>query len=310
MNKMKLMAMMNKKEYARSIFPSLGVELLSDPGLEGTYTLGLCAGLTKTGSPTVAQSANVHGGTKAQQFVATLQNDRLSTLYDTTLIINKWFLLSVWSKRILGTGGTASVRFLQTALNSPDYSIPVVSAVYGRYFGSIVTLPTNLGLRLYPAFDPGVSNFDTIISDDLSVKEITFSTCLATPKHTSTGDCIISQRMRLFQGKYLRMGFCINLDSLSNPQNYVLACIDGVNAFILTCLNGAYSSYSTACVWANDDELKVIKSGTSYSIYKNGTQLGVTQTINQVAINNNTLHMQFSTHGNNIFTSQFSVANP
>jgi len=48
--------------------PTLGAELLTDPGLEGTYTAGKANALTKTGLPTLTESADAHGGSKAQEF--------------------------------------------------------------------------------------------------------------------------------------------------------------------------------------------------------------------------------------------------
>lgn len=138
--------------------------------------------------------------------------------------------------------------------------------------------------------------------DDLEFYTMTLASCLQTRRRTPTGDFIVSQRLRVTPTSWI--GFCLNMDS-ANPLNCVFAFVDGVNIYLDTCLNGVYTRYTTACTWANDDELKVTKTGTTYKLYKNNTQVGTDQTINQAAINDNTLHMQFSTYGSNLFTSPF-----
>ncbi len=141
--------------------------------------------------------------------------------------------------------------------------------------------------------------------DDMSLKSINFLSCLKNQKSTSTGDFIVRQCLRVTTGTWV--GFCLNMDSATNPLNFVLAFVDGVNAYLETCLNGVYTRYSVASAWADDDEFKVTKTGTTYKLYRNNTQLGVDQTINQSAINNNTLHMQFSTYSGNQFTNRFTA---
>lgn len=143
-------------------------------------------------------------------------------------------------------------------------------------------------------------------ADDLEFYAAPLSSCLRTPRRTPTGDFVVRQKLRIIAGTW--SGFALNLDNNTAPTNFVQAFVDGTNAYLDTCVNGTYTRYSTASAWSDDDELKVTKTGTTYTIYRNGIQLGDPQTINQATINNNTLHMQFSTYGGNLFTSPFLVS--
>src|SRR3990167_3969201 len=74
--------------------PTQGAEMFTDPGLEGNYTAGLNDNLTKIGSPIVSQSADVHGGSKAQEFTGVAANDRIQQAQ--TLIVGTWYRASCW----------------------------------------------------------------------------------------------------------------------------------------------------------------------------------------------------------------------
>ena len=110
--------------------PTLGTEVCSDPGLEATYTSGKCDTLTKGGTPTLAESADVHGGSKAQSFVADaqLENVRLAM---TGLTAGTWYSMSQWSKRSAGTKGGVA---LLTNINGTTMGPRITDANYTQKF--------------------------------------------------------------------------------------------------------------------------------------------------------------------------------
>jgi len=144
----------------------------------------------------------------------------------------------------------------------------------------------------------------TVYFDNAQVNRLTFSSCIKGQKTTAAGDFTVSQRMSPSSPQWI--GFCVNLDSITNPQNYMLVAVDGAKIYLYKCVAGVLTNVVTmAQAWAAGDELKLIKSGTSYTIYQNNAQRGSTQVVDEATIKNNTLHTQFSTNGANTFNSPF-----
>jgi hypothetical protein len=145
----------------------LGDELLSDPGLEGTYTAGLCDifAANSWGTPVVAQSTDVHGGSKAQEYTASQGggNDGISAGVPSTTGHN--YRISAWVKRTAGSAGGVNVY-----LGPSDITRPITSASWTyvtRDYTSEFGDPISISVE-----DDGSGPFDTVIIDDLSVKEV------------------------------------------------------------------------------------------------------------------------------------------
>lgn len=295
------------RKYSRVITPSIiGSNLITtDPGLEANYTSGKCDTLTKSGSPTLAQSSDVHGGAKAQQFQASAINDRVNTS-NLNLATNGYYRGSVWCKRLSGSGGTAKVRILNT-INNFYGQTPITNSDYYQYVVSTLCL-VGTNIVLYPAIDTGSSNYDQVVVDDLEVYKLSLSTCFG-PKifRTPTGNIRLRTRLSPVNGNPI--GAWINVDDPSNPLNAVIVQIDGNQIELYKLVNGTYSRvYQSALAWVDGDELGVDKSETNYILYRNGAKIGTTQTISDATIINNTNHLQFSTHPGGVFSSFFIVS--
>jgi len=97
-----------------------------------------------------------------------------------------------------------------------------------------------------------------------------------------------------------RAGLVLNLDSVAAPANFVIAYHDGTNAKLIKCVGGTYTSViSAATAYGAGQIIRVVKSGTSYSLYYNGVQVGITSTISDAGIVSNTRHGLFSTYSGN-----------
>jgi len=155
--------------------PTVGSNLLTDPGLEAAYTAGKCNTLTATGSPTVAESADVHGGSKAQEFTAVAFNNQLN--YPTvTGIAGAWYRFSAWAKRTAGTGTDTRTKHFQTgSLPAASMFTPITSATYAKKTLGFISTTTN-SIFCYPANEQGSSAFDTVIVDDGTLERLTYST--------------------------------------------------------------------------------------------------------------------------------------
>jgi len=95
-------------------------------------------------------------------------------------------------------------------------------------------------------------------------------------------------------------GLVLNLDSVAAPANFVIAYHDGTNAKLEKCVAGTYTSViSAAAAYVAGANIRVLKNGTSYSLYYNGVQVGITSTISDAGIVSNTRHGLFSTYSGN-----------
>ena len=97
-----------------------------------------------------------------------------------------------------------------------------------------------------------------------------------------------------------KAGLVINLDSVSNPQNYILAYHDGTNVKLDKVVAGSTTGLVSAEVaFSANAELRVIKDGTTYRVYYNYALIGTSQTIADASIISNTRHGLFSTDASN-----------
>ncbi len=277
--------------------PTLGAELLTDPGLEATYTAGLCNSLVKAGSPTLAESADVHGGSKAQSFIGTAQDDRVAVVM--TPIANTWYAFSEWAKRAAGTGGTVVMEVTQTA--GIGYSLAITSEAYQQ---KIITgrSPTTNDIVLRLLKDTGTSNFDTVIADDMSAKALVLASMFSLVKDAGVKkglfDCLIST---LTAGS--QAGDAICLDSETNPLYYLHRYHDGTNFHLDKVENGVPTSLiNTAQTWGATKVYRLDIVGTSIAAYADNTQIGTTQTVDTTS-NYGTKVATFTTLATNAVTN-------
>lgn len=95
----------------------------------------------------------------------------------------------------------------------------------------------------------------------------------------------------------IQAGLVLNLDSAATPANFVIAYLDGKgNCLLDKCVAGVYTTVISAAVtYSAGATLRVIKSGTSYSLFYNNAAVGSVGTISDAGIVNNILHGLFST---------------
>ncbi|MFZ2992515.1 MAG: hypothetical protein WA061_02255 [Microgenomates group bacterium] len=289
--------------FARTISPTWGSELLSDPGLEGIYTAGLCAGFSKGGSPTVSQSADVHGGAKAQEFTAVANSNGIH--YGSLASVVGFEKISAWSKRTAGASGKTNIQHITTFGTIKQ----IFSITWADYTQIELVARNNGASDLYPCINRDASVFDTVIVDDISHKKLTLSTALATPK-THDSDAIVRAGVTVpvcYQG-----GVAMNLNSLSTPTYGVLAYVDGnplgtVGTYAATLdqiINNVWTRLVHAVItYVAGASIEVRNVGNTYQLWYNGAQIGADQTISDATIRAGTIATQFATSPNVIFAS-------
>jgi len=130
--------------------------------------------------------------------------------------------------------------------------------------------------------------------DNVTAKPLVIAELFASVQ-TSTADVIADVNITLegaLSGK--QAGLVLNLDSVSNPQNFILVYLDGRSALTLTrCVAGVYLDIiNLAITYSAGAKLRVIREGTKVRIFYNNAAFSTVQT---VPASSAVLHGLFST---------------
>lgn len=263
-------------------------EKLTDPGLEANYTAGKCDTLTKAGLPTLAQSADVHGGTKAQQFTAVAVANSLR--WAAAAGVNRqWYRYSIWGKRTAGASGTAGLVVFQ----ANSYFRAITAAAYTQSIITDVSMGTG-NIFVYAARETGASGFDTLIVDDGSKMLLTFSELYDLLPATEA-DVIIKAAWSAADGA--KNGIVARYVDTSN---FILAVMyaDGVNVNfeLWECFGGTYTRLidMTSVTYVAGAYLELRLNGAAVSMWYNNTQVSTNKTASNTT---GTQHGLFGTGG-------------
>lgn len=290
--------------------PTLGSEKLTDPDLEANYTTGKCDTLTKNGSPTLAQSADVHAGSKAQEITATAFNDRLN--WPTFAgVSGQWYLYTVWTKRTAGSTDTAHARIFQTSQLLSTQEAELADSSYTQKNLTLISTSTN-AIFVYPAVETGSSSFSTIVADDASFKAITYSSLFALLE-SSFPDAVVKAKPSGVDHAFA--GIVVRADAQTNPTNAIFAVIHihpGNVYYDIALFKKIGSTYTTlisttAVAKVSGGWLEVRTSGSTVQVFYDGTQVGTDQTVSDAELVDNKYHGIF-TSGSTSFSRFFCKA--
>jgi hypothetical protein len=287
-------------------------ELLTDPGLEGTYTSGQANALTvKTGSPTLTESADARSGSKAQQFIAVATNNALGWALVTGQA-NRWLLMTLWAKRTAGTAGKTSRQFHDGSAATLGWQAVFRPFITNASYDQLKHTRLVAGNVLVGLLeDPAAVGGDTIIMDDGSLKALTTSE-LITAVLTNTAN--VAVKSPLTTTLTTQLGVVARLDDPDDPQNFLIAILtrqihSSNGALLLKCVNGVYTGLVAGWItYAAGRVLELRASGTSVSMWYNDVQVGTTQTVTDATITSNKYHGVFSTDAENGIRSFFLSA--
>ena len=183
------------------------------------------------------------------------------------------------------------ITYLGFTYNTIDSNTSYVLA--GRASSTTVALQSNVAASQ--------GDFDNVYAKPLTLSSL-FSTVTE-----STVNKVVSAGVTLTPGT--QAGFVLNLDSASNPQNFVIVYHDGTNLRMDKSVNGVYTSLKTnAAAYVPGATIRVAKNGNNYDMAYNGTDYGVA-TISDASIVNNSLQGLFSTYAGNSFTNFLITTN-
>ena len=206
------------------------------------------------------------------------------------LTVGTWYMFNVDAK--VGAGDSVNLEVYDgaaylagPAITGTSFVTQVITILAGSATGCLVR-SNNMGAG------------EDIWLDNLSLKPLTLSTLFASVDDAATADVVASVDVICTAGT--QAGLVVNLDSAASPANFVIAYVDGVNCKLEKCVSGVYSSIiSGAVTYGAGKTLRVIKDGTSYTLYYNNAKIGATSTISDAGIVDNTKHGLFSTHASN-----------
>lgn len=277
-----------------------GTELLTNGGMEGTYTAGVAPGWTILGTVTPTESADAHTGSKAQAYTNT--NSTLHAISQSvTWVLGRWYFLDIWSKKTSGGGGPARIN----PVSSGEFAYDIAST--GAYTRTLKSFRLTSGggsgsFRVYAGDTSGAFVFD-----DASCYEYTTSTLHASVLGASNA-LIASARINALASGTQAGTFAL-ADDPTNPQNGIYAYHDGTGVTLDKLVAGTWSNVNArvTVAFSADADLEIRPLGSNqFDVYYGGVKRGSTATISDASIVDNLYYGLFSTYSGNTFT-QFTL---
>lgn len=266
-------------------------ELLTDPGLEAAYVGGLNPNCQVFGTGTPLESADVHGGTKAQQVTAAAQYDGAGTKSATT-VVGKWYMGSIWGK-----GAYASFQQSRIAQGnrSVNYGYKILTTSYTQHARPFRALTTTSIVHIQ---DNKASAWGAMVMDDVSIKEIVLASML-TGGGIGPVDYLAEAVLTITPDgttdSMYPVGLVTSANSLTAPTDYVQAYHDNTSLVVIKSVGGSPSVlFSGAVTYVAGARLITIKDGQTFTFFYNNALI-YTATISDATIISNTYHSAFST---------------
>lgn len=265
--------------------PTLGAELIANPGAEGTYTDGVAPDWIKIGSDVTLseETTIINGGTSAQKVVGGTVTAEGCTPANSSVVSGSWYIWDAWIRN----DGPGSVQVARANGRLPNivYSLPETDSEYDNQYRMDRAITT--GTERIQVRQIGTTP-QTFYCDDHSLKAISFPTMFMTRLFNASDVTLLAGINYDKTGKGF-VAIVSNLDDPANPLNFVWAYYTGSNLVLSKFVNGVETRLinvvSTSFV--NGDLFELRKSGTTYKIYYSGSQVGTDQTISDAGIINN-----------------------
>lgn len=252
--------------------PTLGVEIVTNGAFDAATGWTLGTGWT------------VGSG------VATKASGAVDQIHQALLTAGLWYQ-GEWSLTV--TAATFGLLFGASGSRGPTRSSS------GTYIETKAATGNQLGVR-------GLSTSSAGNIDNVSYKQIATATLFRSLEEVAP--TAVAAKINAFAAAS-QAGVTMYLDSVDNPQNYLVGYLDGQDVVRLDkFVAGTRSALASgSAAPTTDGEVEVRRLvGNQFQVWYNGVQMGVTATVNDVGIINNTRHGLFSTRTNNTF-SEFSL---
>lgn len=288
--------------------PTEGANLLANAGLETWTTSTNAASWTESlgGTSTInEESTTVHGGVRS----ARLDIDSSNSLADigqlpATLAVGDWFISRYWL-RTSASGKTPTIRHENQLPGAAVGLNPGTTWTQYPLTSRVVTL-SGFFSRVRQLSAASAS----IYVDDATVNKFTFPSLMA---YVEAGASDIIAKGAWTITATTLAGVAINLDSSTNPQNGVFVLHSGGQGntlYMWKVVSGTWTAVTSSVItYVASAKVEVRKSGTTYQMYYNGSQVGSNQTISDAGVISNTIAAMVSTYSENSATSFELVAN-
>lgn len=280
--------------FAASITPTIGNSIITDGDMEsGVVTTWPAVGTPETREKSGTQK---HGGSQALHVSG---NDATGAQQiPGGASANTWYHFDAWAYVVSGQFN------IKGAFAGLTFSKVFTLASWTEVFAADVTINAT-NPRVQGASYNGAAEW---YMDDVYAKPLTTASCFAT---STTGGATDTVSAKVTGSAMQKIGVVANLDSITVPANYVLGVVDkeSSKAYLYQVSAGVYTQKINTGITYADDKLIEIRhtAPTTYQLWYNGAKVGTDQTINDAAINSNTLYAQFATHGSCSFSS-FTLA--
>jgi len=281
-----------------------GPELVTDPGMESWSDANTLAywNQSVSGTTTINQESSVvHTGTYAARADVDASNS-VYTVQQSNLAIGEWYLVSAYMRRGAATNCANITDGSSTIIN------PSLTTTWTRYTATFRAKNNNK--TTWSRCTDSTSS--SIYFDDASVVHVTLASMFAGTVSRSSVNVDVSAEWAITTST--QAGVVASLDSPSNPGSFVIAYYSSISGVILDkCINGLYSNLlSVSTAYVAGATIKIVRRGTTYQVFYNGTQRGADQTINDASLG--TYYGAFSAYDLNSYSgltiSDMSTATP
>lgn len=279
-----------------SITPTLGAELLTDPGLEAWTSPTNLTNWSESiaGTSTVNQeTVTIHGGANAARLDIDASNSGANINQTPALAVGNWYRLAGYIRASAAAkSGYLRTDLAKTWLNiisSPGTSWTALAGT-GRV---LIADPSIVASR-------NVAVSASIYFDDISYKSMVLATLLGS---VQTGAVNISIAVALTIPEYLQGGCVLALDSATSPANFILVHFNRADSrvYVEECVAGVYTTLaSTVTAYVAGAVLRAEKVGTTLTVRYNGAIVGVPVAVTEAG---NTLCGLFATDASVAFAN-------
>lgn len=270
--------------------PTLGSELL----VNGDFETGdPPTGWSTASGATLDGIAEPRPGSAGVQAMYIARNTNESAAFKSAGATSSWILGSCWVKNVDATN--IYIQLANTAGSSFSGNNNTTSWVQ--------VFVVDRGNGGAPSVRLGVAGSAGKIGkfDDCSVKPMTLASMFSTRPYSTHA----TTKARATVTAGTRAGVVANLDSASNPQNFVIVSHDGVQtARMSKCVAGTYTEWSATVAYVAGAYVEVRRpaGGDIWQMFYNGSQVIADQTISDAAIKAATLHGMFNSYSGNTLT--------
>lgn len=265
--------------------PTLGAEILYDPGIE-TWASATDATLWLegvSGTSTVNREATVkHGGNFAARLDVDGSNSNVNIVDSHNQAANVFYICSVWAR---ADSGTPDVGIGPGA--TPNPTVFALTSSYAQYQSAwLATGVASFTLKRNSAAGR------SLYFDDASKKTITTGTMLRVIELNTPNVIVFASGVGLSD---LIWGVCAHVDDYTNPQNGLFAFGGKSTIEFYQLLSGAFTALIAPTAYSPIDGavMKIIQNGTTAQLWYNGQQVSTDKTIN-AAIQTGKYHGIFS----------------